>query len=343
LEKSPAERYQYMREMVVDLRRGQRSRPLSAPGVEEAIAPLEGGVASPRQLVEALSPVPPKSKRGSTSDKGWFNIGVGIFAVAAIALGALGVYRWLRPHPQPIQEQANLTPVPFTALSGQATSPAFSPDGSRIAFAWNDDPAHETNGFDLYVKALGSETLLRLTQHPSEWISPAWSPDGTQIAFHRMDDAETGIYVVPALGGPERKLFSTRIPWSDLTPISWSPDGKWIAFADRLPPEEHSRIYLLSTETLETRRILISPNCDSEAGPAFSHNGEYLAYWCFRNHGEASIYSLSLPDGKPKMIAPLWARPTGLTWSADDKKLVYARWSGVSAAELVKSLWRMVL
>ena len=109
-----------------------------------------------------------------------------------------------------------MTAVPFTALPGQATSPAFSPDGSRIAFAWNGDPAPGAKGFDLYVKAIGSETLLRLTQHPSEWISPAWSPDGTQIAFHRLAGADTGIYVVPALGGPERKLRSTRMPgtWS---------------------------------------------------------------------------------------------------------------------------------
>jgi Tol biopolymer transport system component len=34
------------------------------------------------------------------------------------------------------------------------------------------------------------------------------------------------------------------------------------------------------------------------------------------------------------MVAPLWARPTGLTWSADDKKLVYARWKGEGAKEL---------
>ena len=70
--------------------------------------------------------------------------------------------------PQRPQEQATLTAVPFTALPGRATSPAFSPDGSRIAFAWNGDPDRGAKGFDLYVKALGSETLLRLTQHPSE-------------------------------------------------------------------------------------------------------------------------------------------------------------------------------
>jgi Tol biopolymer transport system component len=75
-------------------------------------------------------------------------------------------------------------------------------------------------GFDLYVKAAGSETVLPLTKHPSEWLSPVWSPDGTEIAFHRMDDNNTGIYVVSALGGEERKLKSTRIGYSVAAPIS---------------------------------------------------------------------------------------------------------------------------
>jgi eukaryotic-like serine/threonine-protein kinase len=227
LEKSPAERYQSMREMVVDLRRGQHSQRLPAPGVEEAIAPVEGGIASPGQFAEELSPTPPKSKRVSTSDRVWLKIGGGIFAIAVVALGAVLAYRW---HRQQSPQEA-LTAVPFTALPGRATSPAFSSDGSRIAFAWNGDPARGIAGFDLYVKALGSETLVRLTQHPSEFISSAWSPDGTQIAFHRLDGANTGIYIVPALGGPERKLRSTRIPDNNFAIISWSPDGKSIAFA----------------------------------------------------------------------------------------------------------------
>jgi DNA-binding winged helix-turn-helix (wHTH) protein len=276
------------------------------------------GELEPRaQPVVAVEP-----DRGRYSRRTWLKIAAGVLAILVVAVGAVVVYRWYRQ--QRPQEQAALTVIPFTAFPGVATSPAFSADGSRIAFAWNGDPAHGDKGFDLYVKALGSETLLRLTHHPSEWISPAWSPDGTQIAFHRLADADTGIYVVPALGGPERKLRSTRIRASDFAIISWSPDGKWIGYADAGPGEEQARINLLSMETLEAKQIPTNPMCIGEGLPAFSHNGEYLAYWCLRRPFDAVLYSLTIPGGQPKTISSFRAFPTGLTWSANDEKLIYS-------------------
>jgi Tol biopolymer transport system component/DNA-binding winged helix-turn-helix (wHTH) protein len=265
--------------------------------------------------------------RGSHSRRAWLKIAAGVLAISVVVLAAGVAYRWHRQ--QRPQEQAALTAIPFTALPGRAISPAFSPDGSRIAFAWDGDPKGGAKGFDLYVKALGSETLLRLTKHPSEWISPAWSPDSTQIAFHRVAGADTGIYVVPALGGPERKLRSTRAPGSDFTYlnfslISWSPDGTWIAFSDEASEDEHERIYLLSTETLETKQIPINPTCIGEGLPRFSHNGEYLAYWCLRGGYDSVLYSLPIRGGQPKTISSFRAFPNGLTWSADDEKLIYS-------------------
>ena len=60
------------------------------------------------------------------------------------------------------------------------------------------------------------------------------------------------------------------------SPISWSPDGRWIAF-NNVPGDEHAMMSLLSTETLETDRLLNGANCLEQGQPAFSHGGAYLA------------------------------------------------------------------
>ena len=63
--------------------------------------------------------------------------------------------------------------------------------------------------------------------------------------------------------------------------------------------------------------------------PAFSHGGDRLAYWCF-NGTEAVLYSLPLQGGKPKIVSLFQDSPTGLTWSAGDKKLIFSFWDGFS-------------
>jgi Tol biopolymer transport system component/DNA-binding winged helix-turn-helix (wHTH) protein len=283
---------------------------------------------------------PPVSRSHRNRAKIW----AVILTILVLSAGGFACLRWLQHKTSEEHEvdMASLTPVPFTALPGAETSPAFSPDGSRIAFAWNGDPVSSGKGFDLYVKAIGSETMLRLTQQPSDLLSPAWSPDGTQIAFHRVSGAATGLYVVPALGGPERKIRSTRISWSHFTGlagnnnalISWSPDGKWIAYADGAPGE-HTRIHLLSMETLDARPIPLVPDCMSQVLPAFSHDGMNLAYWCILPENDASLLYVSpIEGGQPRKVSTIRDFPNGLTWSADDRRLIYSHYSFEEKTEL---------
>ena len=284
--------------------------------------------------IEAVVPVEPN--RGSKSHEAMWKVAAGIVAVSVLALGAAAVYRWsMRPISQ---ERAVLKAFPFTALPGVETSPAFSPDGSRIAFAWDGDPEAGGKGFDLYVKALGSETLLRLTHHPSELIGPAWSPDGTQIAFQRAAGADTGIYIVPALGGPERKVRSTVQPSLSLVPINWSPDGRWIAFSDFLPGERNGAMSLLSTATWEVTRLPSPPKCSVEGIPAFSHSGDYLAYWCFQTEEEYGLYTVPLQGEQAKLIRAFYPFPTGLAWSGDDKALIYSISGELSEVNIASGL-----
>ncbi len=158
----------------------------------------------------------------------WWTLAAG--ALLAGALGGAALVRGRRAAPL-----SPMTILPLTSYPGQEVAPTFSPDGSQVAFAWSPEGLEDR--FDLYVKVIGSETPLRLTTRPAEWISPAWSPDGRTIAFARMAREGGGVYVVPALGGPARKVADVPFDYELETPLSWSPDGKTLAFTDPQGPQ----------------------------------------------------------------------------------------------------------
>ena len=105
---------------------------------------------------------------------------------------------------------------PLTTYAGNEYEPALSPDGNQVAFAWDGGDKNnfdEVNkNFDIYVRLVDGGAALRLTTDPAPDRAPAWSPDGRRLAFLR----DNAIYLIPALGGVERKLlqFARRQPLS---------------------------------------------------------------------------------------------------------------------------------
>jgi len=307
LEKDPDLRYQSAAELRTDLRRLRRD----STSVEQ---------------VEVRE----QNKRKS---------GVYFWAGAAAALAILvflGLYLMTRSANAPAE---NVNVVPLTSYPGGSQYPAFSPDGNEIAFAWTG--GESGLDFDLYRKQVGSEKAVRLTTtHANEGLTPAWSPDGRYIAYIRVGTDYSGLYLVPALGGPVRKLSDVSDAVYLAPFLSWSPDSKWLAF----PGPENSRstdivsgarIYLLNVETLESR-ILPYPSstCAAALGPAFSPAGDQIASYCADKFTVGRIYIQSVQGAVVREFERLDGGFGGLTWTSDGKSIVYS---------LNSFLWRVAV
>ena len=247
---------------------------------------------------------------------------VWVLLAASLAVGIGGLWINRSEHPR-VSFTSPLTAVPFTTFSGQEVAPAFSPDGSQIAFAWAAEGLQEQ--FDLYVKVIGSEKALRLTTSPADFIFPAWSPDGRQIAFARQAPGKSGIYLVSPLGGPERKLADASLYYYIHAILSWSPDGKSLAFFDR-GPSGRCGICQMNVDTLERRWLdSPSPDCAISWVPAFSPDGTLLAVGCKTSYDVNQLFVWPTSGGAVRLVAAgVEGDFTGMTWMPDGASLIYA-------------------
>ena len=298
------------------------------------IAPVEGAPtpAAPEPL---SAPPPPERPPGKRRWWMW-----------AAAVPILAATVWLLA-PQREQELP-MIPVPLTSYPGIENSSDFSPDGTQVAFQWDGE---KQDNFDIYVKVIGADPPLRLTRDPAVDWSPAWSPDGRQIAFLRKLDTEHSvIYVVPPVGGPERKVAEVRIgnlpPYSlELSAgrqLSWSPDGKWLATIDRGPPDQSPGVFLIPVEQGEKRRLTTVRTSGFDLAPDFSPDGRSLAFIrCEAGYTACELFLLDLDSNYAKMdprrLTKEATAMTGLSWTEDGKQLVFSGFGNPAD----NTLWRV--
>ena len=141
-------------------------------------------------------------------------------AMIVLAAGVFGLMRWgarqgagagtvAVTSAKPSMPRA-LTRITFG--DGLQTDARFSPDGRLIAYA-SDRGGH----FNIWVQSVAGGDPVQVTKSDASDTQPDWSPDGSTIVFRSERDGG-GLYLVPALGGAERKLTS-------LACIQWLADG----------------------------------------------------------------------------------------------------------------------
>ena len=231
-----------------------------------------------------------------------------------------------------IRPKAVQTMTPVVTTVGEEHTPALSPDGQHLAFVWNGGAGSH---FSLYVKIVGTEESLRLTNQTSIDLDPVWSPDGRYIAFCRILKGATGIYIIPALGGAERKVRYTG--WDgDVNQnywisghLSWSPDGKLLAYSDHAFHSEasNSSIFLLSLDSLEVRTLTSPLHSKGDFDPVFSPDGQTLAF--VRVSQESSIYTIPVAGGQEQRVSSDQTWKEGLAWTPDGREIVFADQNGL--------------
>jgi len=295
LEKSPAERYQSMREMVVDLRRSQRSQRLPAPGVEEAIAHVEPEPGSP-----SLLPAQPRPRWRRALP--W----AAAFLTGAI-LAAIGFvfFAIRRPHLPAMHFRA------VTNFSGVQSHPALSPDGRSVAFVSNRD-----GHYNIYVGLLNGANPVKLTDDPNLKNSPCWSPDGTEIAYARLNDSGIwDIWKVPALGGTsQRFVLNASDP-------AWSRDGRRLTYRK----SSTGAIWISDASGQNGRELTRAQNeLFGNSGPRFSPDGSEIAYAASLGGPSGELEIVEVDSGKVRRLTHDAALVLSPAWSADGRFIYFA-------------------
>ena len=258
--------------------------------------------------------------------------------VAGIAVVALATGWLLRGFRTPLQPAMRV--VPLTALSGSEYGGAFSPDGRQIAFCWNGEmsdggtrPWWQGN-WDIYIKAVGSSDLRRLTTDSGIDIAPQWSPDGGRIAYVRMDgpDGSPRIRVVSALGGSDRQVSDFPV----FLPATWTPDSQYLVAARAgvaEPAGPSHGVYAIPIGGGAPRAITRARPSGQDMSAVLSADGHRLAYVACPGPGPDSDCHLQVvkvgpglaPIGSPRRLTgpPLPGSDSSVSWTADGRFLIF--------------------
>ena len=240
------------------------------------------------------------------------------------------------------------------------SQPRWSPDGTQLAFVAKIGTGKEATNQIFILSSFGE--AKQLSKMPTNVQHFSWKPDGEAIAFVSADEAsnkeevkrgndafEVGnndmfliasptsshIWLVNIAGGEPKKLTSgswslpvTIPPGAPSSPLSWSPNGKMIAFVKVIGPHSgdgpNRSVQLLNVETGAITAL--TGRSKLEGYPSFSADGNSINYWYARDGIQGNIndiYVSPVTGGKGRSITTLLDREMSRAfWMPDGKSLL---------------------
>ena len=207
--------------------------------------------------------------------------------------------------------------------------PAWSPDGTRIAFVSNRSDGY----FRVYIMDADGSNVVEATpdgfprQH-----RPLWSPDGVHLAFRR----DGQLYTAPTVGGGARGTDPPTIldglTWTD---PAWSPDGEWLAFSHHESSGqaiESETIYMVrpgftaGPDGSASRKVIRLARVDGESlyldNLSWTPDGTALRFTAFlgENAHAYALYQV-LTDGSGLTEITKVERRSRMAWSPDGSRV----------------------
>lgn len=192
----------------------------------------------------------------------------------------------------------------------RGTNPAWSPDGSKIAFERSDN---------IYVMNANGLDITQVTSDTTFDDEPSWSPNGSKIAFvgspSTFDPGE--IYVINTDGSGLTQLTSDSL--YDAGPV-WSPDGSKIAFS-REPEGDVPEIFVMNSNG--TGITQLTDNDAIDDFPTWSPDGSKIAFSSTLD-GDAEIYVMNADGSGLTQLTSNTASDFMPSWSPDGEKIAFA-------------------
>ena len=190
-------------------------------------------------------------------------------------------------------------------------SPAWSPDGKKIAFT-----SYLKRNPDFYLIDLDGKNLQRFSYYPGLNLSPSWSPDGKQIALMMGMQGKSDIFLIDTNGGNPRRL--TKGHGNEASP-TWSPDGERIAFvSDR---SGSPQIYIMVRDGSNVRRLTFDGNYNTN--PSWSPKGDRIAF-CGRAEGRFHIFTIGSDGSGLRRMTSNSGNNKNPCWSPDGRYIAFS-------------------